>query len=97
MSLYCCDSLHTQQQSFTNTLRPTAQLIYSQETFSYYPIYFWKSNSLYFMSLILFRKTLSNEFENHFLVHMSAMNSSEVMLFIQSWLDYGFFLDEGPR
>lgn len=49
------------------------------------------------MSLILFRKTLSNEFENHFLVHMSAMSSSEVMLFIQSWLDYGFFLDEGPR
>lgn len=50
-----------------------------------------KIQQLVFRSLIPFTKTLSNKSEEHFLLHMSVMNSSRVIPLIPSWL-YNEFL-----
>lgn len=60
-----------------------------------------KIQQLVFRSLIPFTKTLSNKSEEHFLFHMSVMDSSRVILLIPSWLYYEFLqarlMMEKPR
>lgn len=50
-----------------------------------------KIQQFVFISLIPFTKTLSNEFENHFLLYMSVLSNSGVISLTQTWLDYDFF------